>query len=322
MAYNSAILRSAEDALVPEDVSTEIIKAVPETSMVMRLGRRLPPMSRNQRRLPVLSALVHAYFVNGDTGMKQTSRAQWTNKYINAEEIAVVVPIPEAYLDDSAYDIWSEVRPLVVEAFAAKFDAAVMFGAEAPSDWPTNLLSGAITAGNTTTVGAIGDLYDDIMGTGGLLSEVEADGYSVTGHAAAMTMKSRLRGMRSSVYNGTTMAERGMPLFVSRVQDRTVYELDGEAVEFARGDWFDAASALMFSGDWNQLVYSIRQDITYKILTEAVIQDAAGNIVFNLAQQDMVALRAVMRLGWQLPNPVNRLAPTEATRYPFAALLP
>jgi len=55
-------------------------------------------------------------------------------------------------------------------------------------------------------------------------------------------------------------------------------------------------------------------------LTEAVLQDAAGNIVYNLAQQDMVALRAVMRLGFALPNPINRMQPTAASRFPFATL--
>jgi hypothetical protein len=76
------------------------------------------------------------------------------------------------------------------------------------------------------------------------------------------------------------------------------------------------------SGDFDQLVYSIRQDITFKLLDQAVIQDSAGTIIFNLAQQDMVALRAVMRLGWQLPNPINRVQPTAASRYPFSFLIP
>jgi len=34
----------------------------------------------------------------------------------------------------------------------------------------------------------------------------------------------------------------------------------------------------------------------------------------------MVALRVVMRLGFQLPNPINRVNATAATRYPFAYL--
>jgi hypothetical protein len=66
----------------------------------------------------------------------------------------------------------------------------------------------------------------------------------------------------------------------------------------------------------------MRQDITYKLLDQAVIQDGAGNIVYNLAQQDMVALRAVMRLAWQVPNPINKLNTNAATRFPIGVLKP
>ena len=65
-----------------------------------------------------------------------------------------------------------------------------------------------------------------------------------------------------------------------------------------------------------------RQDITYKLLTEGVIQDPTDkSILYNLAQQDMVALRAVMRIAYQLPNPVNRLQSSEDARLPFAVCL-
>ena len=64
------------------------------------------------------------------------------------------------------------------------------------------------------------------------------------------------------------------------------------------------------------------QDVTYKVLDQAVIQDPSdGSILYNLAQEDMVALRVVMRLGWEIPNPVNALNETE-TRFPFASLKP
>ena len=70
---------------------------------------------------------------------------------------------------------------------------------------------------------------------------------------------------------------------------------------------------------WNHLVYALRQDVTYKILTEAVIQDNTGAIVYNLAQQDMVALRAVIRLGVALPHPVTRMD-AAGTGFMFASL--
>lgn len=313
MAYNSLITRSDVDALIPEDVSREIIQGMPVNSAVMQLARRLPNMTTAQRRMPVLSGLISAYFVTGDTGLKQTSEAAWSNKYINAEELAVIVPIPEAVLADQDYDVWGEIRPRIVEAFGIAFDAAVLYGTNAPDDWPTDLVSGATSASHTVTIGAGADLYDDIMGENGTLAFVEQDGFGVNGHVGSMTMRSKLRGLRDA---------NGVPIFVRTMQAATQYELDGAPVIFPQNSAVDAAQSLLISGDWNQLVYSMRQDITYKLLTEAVIQDASGNIIYNLAQQDMVALRAVMRLGWQLPNPINRLQPTEASRYPFAVLLP
>ena len=42
--------------------------------------------------------------------------------------------------------------------------------------------------------------------------------------------------------------------------------------------------------------------------------------VVNLPQQDMVALRLVFRVGWEVANPINYDQQTEASRYPFAVL--
>lgn len=313
MPYNSLTTRADAAALIPEAVTREIIQSVPESSAVMRLARRLPNMTRAQLRMPVLSGLVDAYFVTGDTGRKQTSEMAWANKYINAEELAVIVPIPEKVLDDVDYDLWGEIRPRIIEAFGKAFDRAVLFGTNAPSDWPDDLLTGATSASQTVTLGSLGDIYADIMGIGGTIALVEEDGFMVSGHVAALTMRAQLRNLRDL---------QNQPIFNRVVQAATQYELDGAPVEFPRNGSMDAATALMFTGDWSQLVYSIRQDVTYKILDQAVIDDGAGNIVYNLPQQDMVALRAVMRLGWQLPNPLNQINQTEATRYPFSVLLP
>lgn len=313
--------RTGADALIPESVSREIVQNVAEQSVVMQLGRRLPNVPRNQHRMPVLSALATAYFVDGEPtnadatkGLKRTSNIAWANKYVNIGEIACIVPIPESVLDDADYDIWGEVRPKIEEAIGVVFDQAVFYGTNAPSDWPDDLVTGATSAGNIVTLGTGADLYEDTMGEGGVLAKVEADGFLVTGHVGAMTMKAKLRGLRDA---------NGQPLFNSSMQETTRYELDGSEIQFPRNGAIDAAQSLMISGDWSQLVWAVRQDVTYKILTEATIYDTNGtSILYRLAQQDMVALRAVMRIGWQLPNPINRVQSVEANRYPFGILLP
>ncbi|GAK03117.1 phage capsid and scaffold [Geomicrobium sp. JCM 19037] len=173
---------------------------------------------------------------------------------------------------------------------------------------------GAQNAGNSVALGTGSDIYDDIMGERGLIAGVEESGFMVNGHVSSMSMRSKLRGLRDG---------QGQPLFNSTMQESTRYQLDGEPTIFPRNGAITADdAALMFAGDWNQLIYAMRQDITYKILDQSVITDADGNIVYNLAQQDMVALRVVMRLAWQVPNPINRINQDESSRYPFAVLTP
>lgn len=323
MPFNSLITRSDAAALIPEEAQQEIIQTLPEMSAVMQLATELPNMSRAQKRLPVLSALPTAYFVSGDTGLKQTSEAAWENKFVDAEELAVIVPIPEAVLDDSDYDIWGQIRPHIMTAFGLAIDQAVLFGTNIPASWTVNLGAAglyafALAAGSVVSLAAYTDMFEALLGeTGagaaGLLMLLEADGYFANGHIASLPMRGKLRNVRDA---------DGQPIFKRSMQDSTRYELDGEPIMFPRNGAFNVAAnnELLFGADWTQLVFAIRQDVTFKMLTEAVIQDAAGNIVYNLAQQDMVALRAVIRLGFALPNPINRVNETEATRSPVAVL--
>ena len=313
MAVN-LIQRTDAEALIPVEVANEIIQGVPQMSAVMQLGTRLPNMTAKQKRLPVLNSLPMAYFVNGDTGRKQTTKVDWKNKFLEAEEIAVIVPIPEAVLDDSEYDIWGQIRPRIEAAFGEVFDAAVLYGTNKPSTWPDGIVTQATAKGKVVALGTGNDLYDDIMAEGGVIDLVEQSGFMVNGHVAAMSMRAKLRGLRDA---------DGQPIFKATMQEGTRYQLDGEPMIFPQNGSVDPTKSLLIAGDWRQLVYAIRQDITYKILTEAVIQDpTTGDIVYNLAQQDMVALRCVMRLAWQIPNPINQQDRDEETRFMFSVLTP
>ena len=127
-----AIARNKAEALIREQLVNTIQQDVPKSSIVMQLGTRLANMTSNQTKIPVLSMLPLAYWVNGDTGMKKTSKQEWDNVYMTAAELAVIVPVPEAVLADSSFDIMGEVQPRVREAMGAKIDNAILFGGDRP----------------------------------------------------------------------------------------------------------------------------------------------------------------------------------------------
>lgn len=307
--------RTALSGLIPEPVTREIMQGAIAESAVLRMGRRLANMSSKTQTINVLDALPSAYFVNGeatDTGagdaFKQTTKMAWANKKLYAEEIAVIVPIPEAALDDADYDIWGEVKPRLTEAFGKVIDSAILFGTKKPSTWRDGVVPSAVAAGNGVPVSS--NVYNDIMGEGGLISKVELDGFNPNGVMAAIQMRGKLRGLVDTT---------GQPIFKSDMQGNTRYGLDGMDMYFPMNGAFDPNQAQMIVGDWSQLVYAIRQDMTFKIFTEGVIQDPnSKEIVYNLMQNDMVALRAVMRLGWEIANPVNAFNEEITNPFPFS----
>jgi HK97 family phage major capsid protein len=272
--------------------------------------------------MAVLATKPTAYFVTGDTGLKQTTSISWANKFLDAEELAVIIPIPEKLLDDTDYDIWGEIKPEIEEAIAVALDAAILFGYNKPSSWPASIVAAAIAAGNTVTQGTGIDVADDINNT---MAAVEADGYDVNGFFIRNSMKSELRGLRDA--NNAFIFQSGEKGLADAVYQGNIF---GEKAVASISGIFEAEDAgtygrtlnsvKLIAGDWTQGIIGIRQDVTWKMLDQAVITDAAGQIVFNLPQQDMVAMRVVCRYAFQVPNPLNRMNMTEATRYPFAVL--
>lgn len=301
---NTMIDHSDVDPLIPEGEVKEIFKNVEKQSQVFKLCQRLGNMSSNRTRIKVLDHLPLVYWQGSATARKKLTKMAWKNKYIYAEELAVIVPIAEADINDAEFDIWAQVKPAIAEAVAKEIDRVVFFGGEdKPVNFPDSLLDTAFTRGFVREQGNSEGIYNAISETMGLVEEV---GYSVNGLVAGPSIKKIFRGMVDTTGQLITGDE--------------ISALPRAIVE--NGAW-DKDKATAMVGDFKQAVFSIRQDMNYKLLTEGVIQDpSTGEILYNLGQDDMVALRITFRFGWQLPNPVNRLAENEEARLPFAVVAP
>jgi len=278
-------------------------------------------MKRAQQRIPVMSQLPIAYWVTGasldarDIGMKQTTTLQWDNVYLNAEEIAVIVPIAKNLLSDMDYDFWTQVRPKVTEAFGVALDEAIFFGVNAPTTFPPSIVSGANSAGNLVLAGASTvDYLDDINNA---MATVESDGFDVTGFWARRQVKAKLRGLRDTT--------KGLLYYpdTAPTAEANIGTLYGEPIVFSNaglsGFATGAANYSMIGGQWDQSMLAVREDIDVEMFDTGVITDNGSPpvIQFNLLQQDMVAMRVTARFAWAIPNPVNRQQPTKASRYPF-----
>jgi HK97 family phage major capsid protein len=309
--YNTGIFRQTPpttDPLVPEPLAEDIIQQLPEQSAILKMARTMPMSTRTQR-LPVLDVLPQAYFVSGDVGLKQTTNMAWRNVTLVVEELAALVPIPDAYLADTNIPLWDEVRPRMVEAIGKAIDAACLFGVNKPSSWSPAIIPAAIAAGNVIT-----DSSPDIPAAVASLAErVALDGYTnIDGWLIRPGFKWRLLRVRS--------AGSGEPIYVPDLQNGRGGSLYGYPLqEVSNGAW-DPTVADMVLGDWSMAIVGMRSDIEFKISDQGVITDGNGAVLYNTLQNDLKIMRVVMRLAFATANPVTNLQSNSSLRYPFGVL--
>lgn len=304
--------------VLPDPVAADVIEAALVSSIALSSFRRVP-MPAGTLRLPVLSALPQAYFLDpgasqGDTTFKKTSHAEWAKKTLVAEELAVIVPIPEVILEDSGFDVWGEVTPLLAQAVGQAIDAATIFGVEAPSSFDS-IIPGAVAASNTTVKGtasqATGGLAEDFNN---LFGQVEDSGFDVSMIGSARTFRASLRGARDTT--GQKLLDMS-PNGDSVLGIPVTYGAPGLWAPNGAGE---GNAAYAIAGDATKAIVGIRRDMTYKLLDQAVLQNTDGTIGYNLPQQDMVALRLVMRLGFVVASPVSYEKQTYGDAFPFAVM--
>jgi HK97 family phage major capsid protein len=263
---------------------------------------------------PVLASLPDAYWVDGDTGLKETTKQTWEGVSMTAEELAVIVPIPDALMADTNVPLWGEIRPLLVEAIGKKVDDAGIFGTDKPSTWPAAIVPGAVAAGNSVQLGTGDDIGVDIASLGERLA---LQGFSPNGFISRPGLHWSLVGLRDpqgrSIYSppANTGLSQGVPT-------PALYGFPLNEVN--TGAWQSDVAELV-AADWSKVVIGVRQDITFEMFSEGVISDNNGKVILNLMQQDSKALRVVFRVGFQVANPLTRLN-TDRTGYPAGVITP
>ncbi len=311
--FNDLITRS--DVPIPTEEVGELLKVTPEESVLLKRARR-QPMSTKSLKQTIMTTFPDAYWVDGDTGLKQTTKQSFSQPTMTAEELAVIAVVPDAVIDDSSLPIWETLRPYLAEAIGKKVDQAAIYGIDKPASWPLALVPGAIAAGVITPGNLAATPADARKDAGQLVADLGLKmardaGANLSGLIAQAGTGWELDRIRDAdrrpIYDGVAGALRGVPFD-----------------ELKNGAWSSVGTgdtAIPLIGvDWSQVYVGIRQDITVKMLDQAVISDAAGKVIFNLAQQDAKALRIVFRVGYQAVMPVNHQQTDAAKRFPAGVI--
>lgn len=280
MAYLKDELRG----FVPKEQANEIIKKVARGSSVIRLSR-VESMNTDTKKIPVMTSGAGAYWV-GEGKRINTSGARWIFPELHAKKLGVIIPVTREKLSDSTIDVFAELQDNISEAFYESFDSAALFGYESP--FSTSIMGGI----NDCNAAIKSDSNFDLAASD-IMAKVEEAGYDVDGFAAKIGVKNSLRKLRNA---------NGSPIFISAPDQNELY---GQPVEFIRNGAWQSDEAELIAGEWKYSLVGIKDDIEYEILTEATLQntlDSDGKPL-SLAEQDMVAVKATMRIAFLCVKP-------------------
>jgi HK97 family phage major capsid protein len=280
--------------LIPKGVADEAIGAAEQESVVLALANVIR-MAAGIESVPVVSVAPVVDFVTPTFGgRKPITTIEWSAEQLQPVEIAATLAIPDQYIDDAGYPVWESVRSELAKAIATKLDLAVIFGTDAPPEFPAGGLAALAGAPETGTTAE--EAID------AALAAVEAEGVQPSGIASGLAILSAMRQSQLAsgvgpVTQGQTMQLFGLPVEVTPAWPAA--SPAGDAVV----------------GDWEKLLVGIREDVMFDLSSDGVLLDGTGNIVVSAFQDDMTLMRVHLRVAVAVAQPVG---PGGSATVPFA----
>lgn len=269
--------------LIPRDVAREVISTVTDRqSALMQLAQTIR-MPSGVEAVPVVSSAPVSGFVSPSYGgLKPGSSVDWAALVLQAGEIGVLVAVPDAYIADTSYDIWSSVKDEITKSFVSVFEKAALYGTNAPADWPTGGLVAAAQSDTVTNA-------DPLKALDAAMSKLESNGIAPTGILGGAALRAALRAQSVAVLQPFSEAPA------------SIY---GVPIAFS-ANWDDTKGLALVGGYDPGVLVGIREDMTWTLSEDGVITDSAGKVILNALQSDSSILRAYWRLALQAVKPLG-----------------
>lgn len=277
------INRTTNSMALPSEISSEILQNVQQESAIMRLARRVSLPGRGLT-IPVITGDPTAAWV-AETAAKPVSNGTPGTKLMQAFKIACIETFSKEFVRDAAalYDAMIARLP---GALAATFDSTVIGATPAPSQTNFDTFAACtaqsiLNANNGTYLGLVA-ADADIAAHGGIMN--------------GLALSAQARGLLLSAVDTTNR-----PLFLASAKEGVVDQVLGVPTYFNKALYKAASGSnpavIGIAGDWTKAIFGTVAGVEISISDTATL--TTGSATINLWQQNMVAVRAEIEVGFR-----------------------
>lgn len=228
------------------------------------------------------------FYATAEAGVKKSAKLAFSQKIVELQKYAVIVPATDELAEDSAIDFWNLVTKELSRAYAKKADEITFTDSVSGITNQAGVITEPV-AGNGSTI-----TWDDLLSAEG----AGEDDIDRSGARWFMRKETWFRLVQ------TKTSGSGEYLFMPNPnQPATPW---GTPVSFVRvlptSVGVGANDGFAVYGDLSNYILYNKKGMQLKVLTEATVKEADSNTDFNLATQDGTAMRAVIRLLGILPK--------------------
>lgn len=277
--------RTAENLLLPPEISRDIWSKVEESSAIIQLGTKVP-VTGVGREWQILEGEIEAEWV-AETDEKPVSTMELGTKKMLPYNIAVILPFSNQFRRDAA-NLYAEIVRKAPAALSRTFDRTVFGFIDAPGEHFDTFKE--ITDVDVETNGiwpGLVETYTQIANADG-----ELDGWVITPQ-----MKARLLN---------ALDNNGRPLFIDSMNTQNnVASLMGYPTYVKKYLHQEGGSGkgetLGYAADWTNLYWGTVGNVSMSISDQATLN--IGGKQINLWQRNMFAARFEVEFGCILREP-------------------
>lgn len=282
--------------LIPTELRNEVLRIAQLQYGLARRDMFYLPFSGpgNSRSVPTLGTSVRVFWT-GEGKKKRSTQPKFSLVTQTLKKLAAIVPMTEEILEDSLIDINALLGQLFAEAIAKEEDIQFFMGTGAP--WTGILNLGTVNIVNQAT-GDVNQLtVDDLIDMEDATPTGALNGAKYYFHRTVLSVLRKLKDLNGNYIlvpaaNGKPGTLNGYPYEAS--------DAFPAVADIGTGDPY-----ILFGNLKQGAIFGDKQQIRVKLLDQATVGDTDGDesgsdeqTAINLAEEDMVALRIVERVGY------------------------